>query len=109
MDYLLSILVIFICILNGLVVLKISGITLNIDKFKPLYFGFSYFIGILFLIVSVRVFSFFFSNAFIGLLFFASFSILIIFFIKLSNFENIKMIFISKSLIRYYSACGYKI
>lgn len=28
---------------------------------------------------------------------------------KLSNFENIKMIFISQSLIRYYSACGYEI
>ena len=28
---------------------------------------------------------------------------------KLTHFENLKMIFISKSLIRYFSACGYKI
>ncbi len=28
---------------------------------------------------------------------------------RLNHFENIKMIFVSKSLLRYYSACGYKI
>ena len=28
---------------------------------------------------------------------------------QLTNFDNIKMIFISKSLIRYYTACGYNI
>ena len=28
---------------------------------------------------------------------------------KLTNFDNIKMIFISKSLMRYYLACGYNI
>ncbi len=28
---------------------------------------------------------------------------------NLTHFENMKMIFISKSLLRYYSACGYKI
>lgn len=91
MDYLLSFSVIFICILNGLVLLKISGITSHIEKLKPLYFGFSYFIGILSLIVLVRVSSFIFSNALIGLLFFASFSILIIFFYNdylLNLFKN---------------------
>ena len=28
---------------------------------------------------------------------------------RLTHFENMKMIFVSKSLLRYYSACGYKI
>ena len=28
---------------------------------------------------------------------------------KFTNFENLKMIFVSKSLIRYYLACGYNI
>ena len=80
MDYLLSFLMIFICLLNGFAILKISGVTLQIDKLKPLNFGLSYFIGILFLIVTIRIFSFIFSNASIGLFSFASFSILIFIF-----------------------------
>ena len=90
MDYLLSLSIIFICILNGLVLSKISGIALYFDKLKPLFFGFSYFIGILFLIVTVRVFSFIFSNALIGLIFFASFSILTIFFYGSYLFNSFK-------------------
>ena len=77
MDYFLSIFVVLGSLINGFAILNISKI--DIPKFKSLNFGIAFFIGILFLIVSVRSFSFIFKNAFVGLIIVAFLSLILIY------------------------------
>ena len=67
MDYLLSLFVVLLVLINGFSILNLSGLSLYIKNLRLLIFGFSFFLGTLFLIFSIKLFSLIFSSAVIGL------------------------------------------
>ena len=79
MDYILSILVVLGSVLNGFALIKRYASFIDTKIFKPLSLGTAFFIGILFLIVSIRSFAFIFENAFIGVSIFVCLSVVLIF------------------------------
>lgn len=90
MDYLLSLVVVALSVANGFAVMHLSGITFNFKNYKAFNFGSAFFIGVLFLIVSVKLFSFIFGNSIAGLGIFCFISLVIIFFARHHIFDIIK-------------------
>ncbi len=101
MDYLLSIFVIFICLSNGLVILNRSKTTVYMKKYKCLHFGSSFFVGTLFLIVSIRVMAFISGNAFLGVCFFYLCSFMFLFFSRYYLINLVKNAISLKSLFLF--------
>ena len=90
MDYLLSLLVVALSVVNGFAIMYLSGMAFEFKNYKAFNFGSAFFIGALFLIVSVKFFSFIFVNSIAGLGFFCFLSLIIIYFARHHIFDIIK-------------------
>ena len=77
MDYTICFIIITLCLTNGYSVLRISGIHLDNRKFISATTGASFFLGVIFLIVTIRLLSFILRDSLIALFAFFVISLLL--------------------------------
>ncbi len=82
MDYIISFFLVMFNILNGLSIIHLSGFSNFLKENKTLNFSFAFFIGTIFLIVSIKTVGFIFSNLLLGVIGFFIISMFSIYFSK---------------------------